>query len=95
MAIGVIATIPVQEGKNDEFEAVFLELAESGLFLFFAADHPNIDASGFEITPHLDIDHADQTKSIDRVVLPDDLADLAFEEFSDALMPEIGHANGD
>ena len=27
MAIGVIATIPVQEGKNDEFEAVFMELA--------------------------------------------------------------------
>ena len=27
MAIGVIATIPVQEGKNDEFEAVFTELA--------------------------------------------------------------------
>ena len=27
MAIGVIATIPVQEGKNDEFETVFVELA--------------------------------------------------------------------
>jgi len=27
MPIGVIATIPVQEGKNDEFEAVFNELA--------------------------------------------------------------------
>jgi quinol monooxygenase YgiN len=27
MAIGVIATIPVQEGKNHEFEAVFMELA--------------------------------------------------------------------
>ena len=27
MAIGVIATIPVQEGKNEEFEAVFMELA--------------------------------------------------------------------
>lgn len=27
MAIGVIATIPVQEGKNEEFEAVFMALA--------------------------------------------------------------------
>ena len=27
MAIGVVATLPVQEGKNEEFEAVFLELA--------------------------------------------------------------------
>lgn len=27
MAIGVIATIPVQEGKNEEFEAVFKDLA--------------------------------------------------------------------
>ncbi len=27
MAIGVIATIPVQAGKNEEFEAVFMELA--------------------------------------------------------------------
>ena len=27
MAIGVIATMPVQEGKNEEFEAVFMELA--------------------------------------------------------------------
>ena len=27
MPIGVIASIPVQEGKNDEFEAVFNELA--------------------------------------------------------------------
>jgi quinol monooxygenase YgiN len=27
MAVGVIATIPVQAGKNDEFEAVFMELA--------------------------------------------------------------------
>ena len=26
MAIGVVATLPVQEGKNEEFEAVFLEL---------------------------------------------------------------------
>ncbi len=27
MAIGVVATLPVQEGKNEEFEAAFLELA--------------------------------------------------------------------
>ena len=27
MTIGVIATIPVQEGKNAEFEAAFMELA--------------------------------------------------------------------
>ena len=27
MAIGVVATLPVQEGKNEEFEAIFLELA--------------------------------------------------------------------
>jgi quinol monooxygenase YgiN len=27
MPVGVIASIPVQEGKNKEFEAVFLELA--------------------------------------------------------------------
>ena len=27
MAIGVIATIPVQAGKNEEFEAVFMDLA--------------------------------------------------------------------
>ena len=27
MAIGVIATIPVRDGKNEEFEAVFMELA--------------------------------------------------------------------
>ena len=27
MAIGVVATLPVQEGKNEEFETVFLELA--------------------------------------------------------------------
>jgi quinol monooxygenase YgiN len=27
MPIGVIATIPVQEGKNEDFEAVFNELA--------------------------------------------------------------------
>ena len=31
MSIGVIATIPVQEGKNDEFEAVFMELASQVL----------------------------------------------------------------
>ena len=28
MAIGLLATITVQEGKNDEFEQVFLELTE-------------------------------------------------------------------
>ena len=27
MAVGVIATIPVQAGKNEELEAVFMELA--------------------------------------------------------------------
>jgi quinol monooxygenase YgiN len=27
MSIGVIATIPVQEGENEEFEAVFMDLA--------------------------------------------------------------------
>ena len=27
MSIGVIATIKIQDGKNDEFEAVFTELA--------------------------------------------------------------------
>ena len=31
MAVGVIATIPVQAGKNDEFEAVFMELASQVL----------------------------------------------------------------
>ena len=28
MAIGLLATITVQEGKNDEFEQIFLELTE-------------------------------------------------------------------
>ncbi len=28
MAIGVLATITVQEGKNEEFERIFLELTE-------------------------------------------------------------------
>ena len=54
MSIGVIATIPVQEGKNEEFEAVFMDLAaqvlanESGC-RFYALNRSKADPQVYKV----------------------------------------------
>jgi quinol monooxygenase YgiN len=54
MAIGVIATIKVQEGKNDEFESVFVELTKQVLAneegcLFYALHRSKSDSQIYKV----------------------------------------------
>lgn len=54
MAIGVLATITVQEGKNEEFERIFLELSdqvranESGN-IFYALHRSKTDPQVYKV----------------------------------------------
>lgn len=62
MPIGVIATIPVQEGKNEEFEAVFNELAAQVLAnepgcRFYALNRSKSDPQIYKVLESYD-DHA-------------------------------------
>ena len=59
MAVGVIATIPVQAGKNDEFEAVFMELAEQVLAnepgcRFYALNRSKSDPQVYKVMEQYD-----------------------------------------
>ena len=54
MALGVIATIKVQEGKNAEFESVFAELAKKVLAneegaLFYALHRSKTDGQVYKV----------------------------------------------
>ena len=54
MAIGLIATLTVQEGKNEEFEQVFRELTEQVLanepgVTFYAAHRSRSDSQVYKV----------------------------------------------
>lgn len=54
MSLGVIAVIKVQEGKNNEFEAAFLELAEQVLAneegcVFYSLNRSKTDSQTYKV----------------------------------------------
>lgn len=54
MALGVIATLTIQEGKNEEFEAVFSELAEQVIAnepdtLFYSLHHSREEPQVYKV----------------------------------------------
>ena len=49
MAIGVLATITVQEGKNEEFERIFLELTNESGNVFYALHRSKSDPQVYKV----------------------------------------------
>ncbi len=59
MAIGLLATITVQEGKNAEFERIFLDLTEKVRAnepgnVFYALNHSKADAQVYKVMEQYD-----------------------------------------